>query len=216
MKEIRVLVVDDQTVVREGLVSILSFQSDIRVVGQANDGLEALAILKQEKPDVILLDLVMPKLDGFDSIPRFRDCSPDSKILILTGFAETERVFRAIKAGAIGYLLKDATWEQLMQAIRDVAKGQPYMDPSIAIKVIQEMNTTPGPTKVNHALVLTERENQTLRLIAKGYSNQEIAQELVVNERTIAKYVSNILNKLQLANRTQVALYAVKEGLDKE
>jgi len=216
MKEIRVLVVDDQTVVREGLVSILSFQSDIKVVGQANDGLEALAIMKQEKPDVILLDLVMPKLDGFDSIPRFRDCSPDSKILILTGYADTERVFRAIKAGAAGYLLKDTTWEQLMQAIRDVARGQPYMDPSIAMKVIQELNTTPVPAKINHALVLTERETQTLRLIAKGYSNQEIAQALFVNERTIAKYVSNILNKLQLANRTQVALYAVKEGLDKE
>jgi NarL family two-component system response regulator LiaR len=216
MKEIRVLVVDDQTVVREGLVSILSFQSDIKVIGQANDGLEALAILKQEKPDVILLDLSMPRLDGFDSIPRFRNASPESKILILTGYAESERVFRAIQAGAIGYLLKDTTWEQLLDAIRNVAKGLPYMDPSIAIKVIKEMNKPVAPVKVNPATTLTDRETQTLRLIAKGYTNQEIARDLVVNERTIAKYVSNILNKLQLANRTQVALFAVKEGLDKE
>lgn len=216
MKEIRVLVVDDQTVVREGLVSILSFQSDIKIVGQARDGQEAIEIAKQDKPDVILLDLVMPKQDGLDSISKLREVAPAAKILILTGYADPERVFRAIKAGAIGYILKDSTWEQLMQAIRDVAKGQSYIDSSIAIKVIQEINTEPTPPHTNHSLVLTDRELQTLRLIAKGLSNQEIAAAMFVHERTIAKYVSNILSKLQLANRTQAALYAIREGLDKE
>ena len=215
MKDIRVLVVDDQTVVREGLVSILSFQSDIKIVGQARDGLEAISIAKQDKPDVILLDLVMPKQDGLDSITQLREVAPAAKILILTGYADAERVFRAIKAGAIGYMLKDSTWEQLLQAIRDVAQGQSYIDSSIAIKVIQEINTTPLPAQINHALMLTEREHQTLRLIAKGLSNQEIAETLFVHERTIAKYVSNILGKLQLANRTQAALFAIREGLDK-
>ena len=215
MKDIRVLVVDDQTVVREGLVSILSFQSDIKIVGQARDGFEAVAIAKQDKPDVILLDLVMPKQDGLDSISQLREVAPAAKILILTGYADAERVFRAIKAGAIGYMLKDSTWEQLLQAIRDVAQGQSYIDSSIAIKVIQEINTSPLPAQINHALMLTDREHQTLRLIAKGLSNQEIAETLFVHERTIAKYVSNILSKLQLANRTQAALFAIREGLDK-
>jgi len=216
MKDIRVLVVDDQTVVREGLVSILSFQSDIKIVGQARDGFEAVAIAKQDKPDVILLDLVMPKQDGLDSISQLREVAPAAKILILTGYADAERVFRAIKAGAIGYMLKDSTWEQLLQAIRDVAQGQSYIDSSIDIKVIQEINTSPLPAQINHSLMLTEREHQTLRLIAKGLSNQEIAETLFVHERTIAKYVSNILSKLQLANRTQAALFAIREGLDKE
>jgi NarL family two-component system response regulator LiaR len=215
MKEIRVLVVDDQTVVREGLVSILSFQSDIKIVGQAQNGQEAIEIAKQDKPDVILLDLVMPKLDGLESISRLREVAPAAKILILTGYADAERVFHAIKAGAIGYMLKDSTWEQLLQAIRDVSKGQSYIDSSIAIKVIQELHTEPAPTQINPSLTLTEREHQTLRLIAKGLSNQEIAEKLFVHERTIAKYVSNILSKLQLANRTQAALYAIREGLDK-
>lgn len=215
MKEIRVLVVDDQTVVREGLVSILSFQSDIKIIGQAQNGQEAIEIAKQDKPDVILLDLVMPKLDGLESISRLREVAPAAKILILTGYADAERVFHAIKAGAIGYMLKDSTWEQLLQAIRDVSKGQSYIDSSIAIKVIQELHTEPAPTQINHSLTLTEREHQTLRLIAKGLSNQEIAEKLFVHERTVAKYVSNILSKLQLANRTQAALYAIREGLDK-
>lgn len=215
MKEIRVLVVDDQTVVREGLVSMLSFQSDIKIVGQARDGLEAVTIAKQDKPDVILLDLVMPRMDGLASISQLREVAPGAKILILTGYPDAELVFQAIQAGAIGYLLKDSTWEQLLQAIRDADKGQSYIDSSIAIKVIQGIKPTPSPAQINHSLTLTEREHQTLRLIAKGFSNQEIATALFVHERTIAKYVSNILSKLQLANRTQAALYAVREGLDK-
>ena len=215
MKEIRVLVVDDQTVVREGVVSILSFQSDINVVGQAKDGQEAILLAAQEKPDVILLDLVMPRLDGLDSITQLREVAPGTKILILTGYADPEKVFRAIKAGAIGYLLKDSTWEQLLQAIRDVSKGQSYIDSSIALKLIQEINPAPSLAQVNQSIILTQREHETLALIAKGLSNQEIALKLFVHERTVAKYVGNILSKLQLANRTQAALYAIREGLDK-
>lgn len=216
MKAIRVLVVDDQAVVREGIVSILSFQSDISIVGQARDGVEAIAMAKQDKPDVILLDLFMPKQDGLDSIKQLREVAPNAKILILTGSADPDLAFRAIQAGAIGYLLKDTTWEQLLKAIRDVSIGQSYIDSSIALKVLLEIKPESAPKPINPSLVLTERELQTLRLIAKGLSNQEIADALGVHPRTIAKYVSNILSKLQLANRTQAALYAIREGLDKE
>jgi two-component system, NarL family, response regulator LiaR len=210
-----VLVVDDQAVVREGLVSILSFQSDIKIIGQAKDGQDAIAIARQEKPDVILLDLVMPKRDGLDSITMLREVAPAAKILILTGFADPDKVFKAIKAGAIGFILKDSTWEQLLQAIRDVSKGQSYIDSSTALKLIQEFDTDHIHTQTNHSMLLTDREQETLRLLAKGLSNLEIAEKLFVHDRTIAKYVSNILSKLQLANRTQAALFAIREGLDK-
>jgi NarL family two-component system response regulator LiaR len=211
MKKIRVLVVEDQTVLREGLISILSFQPDIEVVGQAEDGIEALELVQQTKPEVILLDLVMPRQDGMATIPKIKEIAPDAGILILTSFAEGDRVFQAIKAGALGYLLKDSTRDQLLQAIRDVSQGRASLHPSVALKVIQEIN---HPSEVLYtADPLTPRELETLRLISRGLSNQEIATELVVHERTIAKYVSSILNKLHLANRTQAALYALREGL---
>jgi len=211
MKKIHVLVVEDQAVVREGLVAILSFQPDIEVVGQAEDGLQALELVKKTHPDVILLDMVMPRQDGLTTIPKIKELDPQARILVLTSFAEGERVFQAIKAGALGYLLKDAKREQLMQAIRDVAQGQASLPPSIALKVIQEMDhAAEAPYSADP---LTPRELETLQLIARGLSNQEIASELVVHERTIAKYVSSILDKLHLANRTQAALYALREGL---
>jgi NarL family two-component system response regulator LiaR len=211
MKKIRVLVVEDQTVLREGLISILSFQPDIEVVGQAEDGIEAVELVQQTKPEVILLDLVMPRQDGMATIPKIKEIAPEVGILILTSFAEGDRVFQAIKAGALGYLLKDSTRDQLLQAIRDVAQGRASLHPSVALKVIQEIN---HPSEVLYtADPLTPRELETLRLISRGLSNQEIAAELVVHERTIAKYVSSILNKLHLANRTQAALYALREGL---
>jgi NarL family two-component system response regulator LiaR len=211
MKKIRVLVVEDQTVVREGVVAILSFQPDIEVVGQAEDGIWAVALAKQTQPDVILLDMVMPRQDGLASIPHIKQVAPNSRILVLTSFTEGERVFQAIKAGALGYLLKDATRDQLMQSIRDVSEGRASLHPSIALKVIQEINR---PSNLSAAIdPLTSRELETLRLIARGFSNQEIAMAMVVHERTIAKYVSSILNKLHLANRTQAALYALREGL---
>jgi NarL family two-component system response regulator LiaR len=211
MKKIRLLIVDDQTVVREGLAAILAYYSDIEVVGQAEDGNKALALIEQAQPDVMLLDLVMPGLDGLSLIPKIKEIAPETKILVVTSFAETERVFQAIKAGALGYLLKDATRDQLLQAIRDVSEGRASLQPSVAVRLIHEIN---HPSELLYtADPLTPRELETLRLIARGLSNQEIAQELVVHERTIAKYVSSILNKLHLANRTQAALYALREGL---
>jgi len=211
MKKIRALVVDDESVVREGIATILSLQRDIEVVGEARDGIQALESAQKTRPDVILLDLVMPRLDGLATIPKLKEMLPDSRILVLTSFAESDRVYQAIKAGALGYLLKDATRVQLLQAIRDVANGQASIPPGIALKVIHEIN---HPSHILYtADPLTRRELETLRLIAKGLSNQEIADTLFVHERTVAKYVSSVLEKLQLANRTQAALYAVREGL---
>ncbi len=211
MKRIRILVVDDESVVREGVVAILSFQSDMDVVGEAENGIQALEIARKTKPDVILLDMVMPKQDGLSTIPKLKDTIPDARILVLTSFAEPDRVYQAIKAGALGYLLKDATRIQLLQAIRDVAGGQASIQPSIAMKVIHDID---HPSQLMYtADPLTPRELETLKLIARGLSNQEIADELVVHERTVAKYVSSILEKLHLANRTQAALYAIREGI---
>jgi len=211
MNKIKVLVVEDQAVVREGVVAILSFSPDIEVVGQAENGVQALTMVKAKKPDVILLDLVMPQMDGLTAIPRIKEIDPDAKILVLTSFAEGDRVYQAIKSGALGYMLKDSTRDQLLQSIRDVSQGRASLHPSVALKVIQEINRPSDLS--NNIEPLTARELETLQLIARGLSNQEIANALFVHERTIAKYVSSILNKLHLANRTQAALFALREGL---
>jgi len=211
MKKIKILVVEDQSVVREGVVAILSFQDDMEVVGEAVDGIAAVELARKTKPDVILLDMVMPRQDGLTTIPLLKDLVPDARILVLTSFAESNRVYQAIKSGALGYMLKDTTRTQLLQSIRDVAKGQASIQPSIAMKVIHEID---NPTETSGMTeTLTRRELETLRCIARGLSNQEIAGVMVLHERTIAKYVSNILNKLHLANRTQAALYAINQGL---
>ena len=211
MKKIRILVVDDENVVREGFVAILRLQSDIQVVGEALDGIQAVELARKTKPDVVLLDLLMPRQDGLTTIPMIKEMLPDTRILVLTGSAESDRVFQALKSGALGFLLKDATRVQLLQAIHEVANGQASLQPSIAVRVIQEID---HPAHLLYtADPLTPRELQTLRLIARGLSNQEIAEELHVHDRTVAKYVSSILEKLQLANRTQAALYAIREGL---
>ncbi|MGZ6316568.1 MAG: response regulator [Anaerolineales bacterium] len=211
MKKIRILVVDDENVVREGFVAILRLQSDIQVVGEALDGIQAVEMARKTKPDVVLLDLLMPRQDGLATIPMIMEMLPDTRILVLTGSAESDRVFQALKSGALGFLLKDATRVQLLQAIHEVANGQASLQPSIAVRVIQEID---HPAHLLYTVdPLTPRELQTLRLIARGLSNQEIAEELHVHDRTVAKYVSSILEKLQLANRTQAALYAIREGL---
>jgi NarL family two-component system response regulator LiaR len=210
-KKIRVLLVEDQAVVREGLAAILSFVDDIEVVGQAKDGIEAVEMLAESRPDVILLDLVMPRQDGLATIPIIKEKLPDAHILVLTSFADNDRVYQAIKFGAQGYMLKDATHTQLIQGIRDVALGQATLYPSIAMRVIRELN---NPTELMYTTEpLTPRELETLRLISSGMSNQEIGLKLFVQESTVAKYVSNILDKLHLANRTQAALYAIRKGI---
>ena len=211
MKKIRILVVEDHSVVRDGVIAILSLQTDMEVVGEAENGIQALEIARKVKPDIILLDMVMPKQDGLATIPKLKEILPDTRILVLTSFAESNRVYQAIKAGALGYMLKDITRTQLLQSIRDVANGQASIHPSIAHKVIHEINHPAEST--NMIEPLTRRELETLRLIARGLSNQEIASVLVVHERTIAKYVSSVLSKLHLANRTQAALFALREGL---
>ncbi|MFH1183756.1 MAG: response regulator transcription factor [Chloroflexota bacterium] len=211
MKKIRILVVEDQNVVREGLMAILNYQTDMEVVGEAEDGIRAVEVARKTKPDVILLDMLMPRQDGLMTIPKLKLAVPESKILVLSSFAESEQVFQAIKAGALGYMLKDATRVQLLQAIRDLAAGEAQLQPSMAMKVIHEFNRPSEGAVMNQSL--TRRELEALQLIARGYSNQEIANSLVVHERTIAKYVSNILNKLHVTNRTQAALYAIREGL---
>lgn len=175
------------------------------------DGLQAVVLARKTKPDVILLDLQMPKQDGLATIPKLVEVVPECRILVLTGYADHDKVYQAVKSGALGYLVKDTTRIQLLQAIRDVAEGKPSIPPSIAVKVIQEID---HPT---HTLPtvdpLAPRELDALRLIARGMSNNEIAKEMGVHPRTVAKYVSGILRKLQLASRTQAALYAVREGL---
>jgi NarL family two-component system response regulator LiaR len=210
MKKIRILVADDEHLIREGVIAILSQQKDIMVVGEARDGIEAVEITRKTMPDVILLDMVMPRQDGLSTIPQLVELNPAARILVLTSFAEANIIYQSIKAGALGYLLKDATRAQLLKAIRDVNDGKASIPPDIAMKVIHEIN---HPADVMYTSdPLTPREAETLHLISRGLSNQEIADSLVVHERTVAKYVSNILGKLHLANRTQAALYAIQKG----
>ncbi|MHB8778129.1 MAG: response regulator [Anaerolineales bacterium] len=213
MNKIRILVVDDQNVVREGMVAILSLQNDMEVVGEAANGIEAVQLARRTKPDVILLDMVMPLQDGLATIPKLKEISPNFRILVLSSFAESNRVYQAIKTGALGYMLKDTPRAELLQAVREVARGQASLHPSIALQVIQDFERPTTSHSISFNEHLTRREMETLRLIARGLSNQEIACTLVVNERTIAKYVSSVLNKLHLANRTQAALYAIREGI---
>jgi NarL family two-component system response regulator LiaR len=210
-KKIRVLLVDDENVVREGFAAILRLHDDMQVVGEALNGLQAVEWARKTRPDVVLLDLNMPEQDGLTTIPQLKEELPETRILVLTGIAESDRVFQAVKSGATGFLLKDATRVQLVQAIREVADGQASIPANIAVRVMQEINNPPKGLMTEQPL--TPRELETLKLLAFGMSNQEIAQQLGVSERTVAKYVGKILEKLQLANRTQAALYAIHEGL---
>jgi two-component system, NarL family, response regulator LiaR len=204
---IRFIIADDHTVVREGLAAILGAQADMTLVGVASNGAEAVNLARQFTPDVILMDLVMPQMDGLAAIQTIMAENPNAHILVLTSFADDERVFPAIKAGAMGYLLKDTPREDLIQAVRNVAQGIISLHPSISRRIIREVNQ-PAP-----ALALTEREKESLRLIARGLSNQEMATVMGIHENTVAKYVSAVLSKLHLESRTQAALYAIRSGL---
>jgi NarL family two-component system response regulator LiaR len=208
---IRILIADDHAVVREGLRALIEAKPDMELVGEAEDGVEAVLMARSLKPDVILLDLLMPRMDGIEAIGEIRQENPHARILILTSFAADDKVFPAIKAGALGYLLKDSSSQALIQAIREVYQGESSLHPTIARKLIREIlrPSTAAPAEN----LLTEREVAVLKLIAGGLSNQEIAETLVISQRTVSSHVSNILEKLHLANRTQAAVYALREGL---
>jgi len=210
-EDIRVLIVDDHAVVREGLRSLIGYEPGMAVVGEAEDGIEAMFTAREVKPDVILLDLVMPRQDGLETINQLQAELPASRILVLTSYAEDDKVFRAIKSGALGYLLKDSTPDELLKAIREVNQGQSSLHPAIARKLVREMSR---PTTLPLADdPLTQREMDVLKLVAKGLGNQEISEELVISVQTVRTHVSNILSKLHVANRTQAALFALREGI---
>lgn len=209
---IRVLVADDHFVVRQGLVALLVPRNGMEVVGEAANGREAVELAEALQPDVILMDLIMPEMDGTAAIARIKAQNPAARILVLTSFAEDDKVFPAIKTGALGYLLKDSTPAELLQAIRSVHRGEASLHPTIARKLIRELSAPP-PGLPPAIEPLTEREVDVLRLVAQGLSNDDIATRLVVSERTVRTHVSHILEKLHLANRTQAALYALRQGL---
>lgn len=209
MDKISILIVDDHPVVREGLRSFLELQEDIEVVGEAADGVEALEKVAELLPDVALIDLVMPRMDGITTIRQIKNLSPSTRLLVLTSFAEDDKVFPAIKAGALGYLMKDTKPADLVESIRAVYRGQPYLHPQIARKLMDHIPTREGEAGDR----LTLRETEVLRLIARGHSNKEIAVALVISEKTVKAHVSNILQKLHLADRTQAALYAVRQKI---
>jgi len=208
---IRVLIVDDHEIVRKGLRALMATKKDIQVIGEARDGMEAVEQSKALQPDVILMDLMMPKMNGVQATREITAEQPGVRILILTSFAADAQVFPAIKAGALGYLLKDSSPQELLQAIRQVFRGEPSLDPAVARKVLAELSTPPPKPLTKDPL--TSRELEILRLVAQGKSNKEIASELVIAEETVHTHVSNTLNKLHLASRTQAALYAIKEGI---
>ncbi len=210
-ESIKVLIVDDHPIVRRGFGSLITIKPGFELIGEGTNGREAVELAKSLKPDVIVLDLMMPEMSGLEAIGHIKADNPEARILIVTSFAEDENVFPAIKAGALGYLLKDSPPEMLLQAIQDVHRGESSLHPTIARKLIRELNQPPElpPTKDP----LTKREMEILKLVAQGMTNQEIADKLVVSEGTVRIHISNLLGKLHLANRTQAALYALKEGL---
>jgi NarL family two-component system response regulator LiaR len=209
--QIRVLIVDDHAIVRKGLTVLLATEPDIKVVGEAQDGQEAVEKAASLKPDVALMDLVMPRMDGIEATRRITEAHPKTKILVLTSFAADDKVFPAVKAGALGYLLKDSSPEELLEAIHRVHRGEPSLESAIARKVLHEISHPSAAKPTSDPL--TEREMEVLRLIAQGLSNKEIASKIFIAEWTVRTHVSNILGKLHLASRTQAALYALRSGL---
>lgn len=207
---IRVLIVDDHEIVREGLETLLSEETGVSVVGQATNGVEAFALAADLQPDVILMDVMMPELDGIEATRRIRGAGLTAQILVLTSFADDHKVREAIEAGAIGYLLKDVLKADLLRAIQAAAQGKPTLHPEAQSYLMRQVSAPAAPPIKSN---LTDRELDVLRLIASGQSNKEIAVTLHLTEGTIKGYVSAILAKLGVADRTQAALYAVKHGL---
>ena len=214
--QIRILLVDDQALFREGLRMLLSMNSELDIVGEAGDGESAIRQASALKPDVILMDLKMPRLDGVEATRRLHTTEPDSRIIILTTFDDDEYVFEGLRAGAVGYLLKDAPSEKLIEAIRAAAKGESFLQPSVATKVVSEFSRLAAAVpKSTQSLIdpLSDREIEVLRRLASGATNREIAQTLVIAEGTVKNHVTSILGKLGVRDRTQAALKAKELGL---
>jgi NarL family two-component system response regulator LiaR len=211
METITVMLIDDHRVVRQGLRDFLELQPDIDVIGEASSGEEGVQLARELLPDVVLMDLVMPGIDGVETTRLVKAVSPSSRVIVLTSFADDDKVFPAIKAGAISYLLKDISPEDLAHAIRAAQRNEAVLHPEVAAKLMQEFSAPrPGEPPVDQ---LTPREMDVLRLVAKGMSNKEIADKLIISEKTTKTHISNILSKLHLADRTQVAIYALRKRL---
>jgi len=208
---IRILIVDDHAIVRKGQRALIETEPGMEVVGEAADGVQAVKMAHSLEPDIVLLDLVMPGKGGIEAIGEIKEMNPQARILVLTSFAEDDKVYGAIKAGAQGYLMKDASPQDILVAISQVYRGEPSMDPSIAHKLMRELQRASDLPPTEEPL--TEREVEVLKLVAQGFTDQQIADRLVISDRTVSTHVGHILSKLHLANRTQVALYALKEGL---
>jgi DNA-binding NarL/FixJ family response regulator len=204
---IRIVVVDDHSVVRQGLRMFLSLDPELEVIGEANNGQEAIEQVKKLKPDVVLMDLLMPVMDGITATQIIRREHSDTEVIALTSVLEDAAVINAVRAGAIGYLLKDTQGDELCQAIKAAANGQVQLSPKAAERLMREIRAPESPEK------LTERETEVLRQLASGKSNKEIASEMYISETTVKTHVSNILMKLGVPSRTQAALYAVRIGL---
>jgi NarL family two-component system response regulator LiaR len=219
-QSITVLIVDDHAVVRGGIRSYLETQPDISIAGEAASGEEAVRLAADQVPDVVLMDLVMPgpstgsgqAMDGVEATRRVRQVSPRSQVVVLTSYHDDVHIFPAIKAGALSYLLKDVGPEELAEAIRAAARGEAMLHPHVATRVMQELRGTRREVP-NPFAELTDREFEVLRLVAEGLSNAQIAERLVLSEKTVKGYVSNILSKLYLADRTQAAVFAWREGM---
>ncbi len=208
---IRVLVVDDHAVVREGIRALLETEEGIEVVGEAEDGRQGVAKAVELRPDVILMDLVMPEVDGTKAIREILARFPEAKILVLTSFGGDDRLFPAVRAGALGYLIKDAEPRELIRAVQEAARGYSSLDPTVARRLLREINREPGsPPSLN---LLSEREEEVLRALALGLSNVQIGRKLHISNATVRTHVSHILAKLNLANRTQAVLYALRAGI---
>jgi DNA-binding NarL/FixJ family response regulator len=209
---ITVLLVDDHEVVRQGVRAYLDAFPDFAVVGEAESGETAVRLALEHVPDVVLMDLVMPGMDGVETTRRVKDVSPRSQIVVLTSYHQDEHIFPALKAGAISYMLKDVKMTALAEAVRRAARGEATLHPRVAARVIQELHG-PRHAELNPFTELTDREMDVLRLIANGLTNTKIAEQLVISENTVKGHVSNILSKLHLADRTQAAVYAWREGI---
>jgi len=218
-KKIGVLLVDDHTVVRQGLRMFIEMQKDMEVIGEGSNGIEAVELAFRLDPDVILLDLLMPQMDGVEATRKILQNNPHSRVLILTSFGEDDKIFPAIRAGAHGYLLKDIQPRDLVQAIRESFQGKPQLHPDVARRLmmavsgdapIKESKLPSLPTELQG---LTEREREVLEQIARGLTNHEIAEKMVISEKTVKTHVSNLLDKLGLEDRTRAAIWALKHGL---